>query len=95
MAKAKGTHHLPGIQRQLDKAPRNPKAWLRPTFIVTRGFAVGLDGKPYQLEPVYVAVLDANEAEATYQVLGCAASPSTISRIALRDMLEARGTLQV
>jgi len=76
-----------GIHRVLAGMPRQPRAWLRPTFLVTRS---------HPLPPVYIAVLsvDKEAGTATYEVLGCPATPATVSIEALRTMLEQRGTKQ-
>lgn len=85
----------PAVERSLVAAPRKPAQWLRPTFLVERGFMY--DGhRKHQLTPVYIAVLaaDADTGTATYEVLGCPASPATVSLESLRTMLEQRGTKQ-
>jgi len=76
-----------GMHRVLADMPRQPRQWLRPTFLVTRS---------HPLPPVYIAVLsvDKEAGTATYEVLGCPASPSTVSMEALRTMLEQRGGKQ-
>jgi len=64
-----------------------PREWLRPTFLVTRASP---------LPPIYIAVLsvDKDAGTATYEVLGCPATPATVSIETLRTMLEQRGVKQ-
>ena len=92
---AKKGHRPAGIKRALAAAPRQPRSWLRPTFLVTRGTFRDFN-RDVQLEPVYIAVLsvDVDADTATYEILGCNASPSTVGRATLAAMLRERGTKQ-
>jgi len=83
-----------GIRRELAAQPREPAKWLKPTFLVTRSTYRSYDGKDVPLPPIYIAVLsvDPEANTGTYEVLGCPASPSTISLDTLREMLRTRGT---
>ena len=83
------------MQRVLVNLPREPKSWLRPTFLVTRGKIRDFD-RDVQLPPVYIAVLSVDKAAgtATYEVLGSNASPSTVGIEGLRAMLKQRGVRQ-
>jgi len=86
----------PAMHRVLAELPREPRAWLRPTFLVTRGSFRDHNNRDVELPPVYVAVLSVNpdKGEATYEVLGSNASPATVGLESLRAMLEARGVKQ-
>jgi len=84
----------PGIRGILSSSPRKPAAWLRPTFLVSRGTYTDMAGKQVQLAPVYIAVIRADEHSATFEVLGSNCSPSTISKDTLANLLRKRGVQQ-
>ena len=86
---------VPAMHRTLAALPREPKVWLRPTFLVRRGIFHDFN-RAVQLEPVYIAVLSVDPARgvATYEVLGSNASPATISIDSLSAMLKERGVKQ-
>ena len=85
----------PGVHRTLAALPREPKVWLRPTFLVRRGIFHDFN-RVVQLDSVYVAVLSVDPAKgtATYEVLGSNASPATVSIESLSTMLKERGVKQ-
>ena len=91
MAVTRSRHKQKMLQAALASANVRPVNWLRPTFEVTRGIALIYNHR-VQLPPIKIAVLDATPETATYEVLGCPASPVTVSREALAAMLLERGT---
>jgi len=91
------TRHKPstGVKRVLAEQGPVTRQWLRPSFLVTRGSYRDYN-RDVELAPVYLAVLNVNAAAgtATYEILGCPASPVTIGMEALASLLRERGVKQ-